>query len=306
MSTAAKKEVHDLKYYTKCLTGGGMACAFTHVVTLPLDIVKCRKQADPTLFKSIGDGFRMMRAQEGLKVFGLGWFPTTIGYAAQGACKYGLYEVNKDIYRNTFGENALKYQTVGFLVSAAAAEIVGDLFLCPFEALKVRMQTSTPGTFPSTTGAAWSKIMKEEGWNGFYKGLVPLIGRQVPYTVVKFISFEYIVRSFYTNIFTNPKESYSKGTQLGITFASGYMAGILCAIASHPADTMVSILNKKGSAPGVSTSQQVKQIYSEIGFKGLWVGMGARIIMIGTIAGLQWWIYDAYKVMCGLSTMGGK
>jgi len=30
---------------------------------------------------------------------------------------------------------------------------------------------------------------------------------------------------------------------LSVTFASGYLAGIFCAIVSHPADTMVSKLN---------------------------------------------------------------
>ena len=91
-----------------------------------------------------------------------------------------------------------------------------------------------------------------------------------------------------------------------ITFLSGYWAGIFCALVSHPADTMVSILNKRSSAEGVSTGQQVKEIYREIGFKGLWNGLFARIIMIGTLTGLQWWIYDSFKVACGLQTTGGK
>ena len=69
-----------------------------------------------------------------------------------------------------------------------------------------------------------------------------------------------------------------------VTFMSGYWAGIFCAIVSHPADTMVSILNKrKGNEP---TGQQVKKIYAEIGFKGLWNGLVTRIIMIGTLTGL--------------------
>ena len=40
-----------------------------------------------------------------------------------------------------------------------------------------------------------------------------------------------------------PKESYSRLTQTGVSFAGGYLAGILCAIVSHPADVMVSKLN---------------------------------------------------------------
>ena len=87
-----------------------------------------------------------------------------------------------------------------------------------------------------------------------------------------------------------------------VTFLSGYWAGIFCAIVSHPADTMVSILNKKsGNEP---TGQKIKSIYSDIGFKGLWNGLGARIFMVGTLTGLQWWICDTYKVYCGLATTG--
>jgi solute carrier family 25 phosphate transporter 3 len=48
----------------------------------------------------------------------------------------------------------------------------------------------------------------------------------------------------YTHVFTEPKTSYSKGTQLGITFAAGYSAGIICAIVSHPGDSVVSLMAK--------------------------------------------------------------
>jgi solute carrier family 25 phosphate transporter 3 len=34
--------------------------------------------------------------------------------------------------------------------------------------------------------------------------------------------------------------------------------------------------------------------------------MGTRIIMIGTLTGLQWWIYDTFKTMVGLQTTGGS
>jgi len=83
-----------------------------------------------------------------------------------------------------------------------------------------------------------------------------------------------------------------------VTFLAGYWAGIFCAIVSHPADTMVSIMNKRGGTVG--------SIYSEIGFKGLWNGLGTRIFMIGTLTGLQWWIYDSFKVAVGLQASGGK
>lgn len=98
------------------------------------------------------------------------------------------------------------------------------------------------------------------------------------------------------------RSEYSKNFQLLITFLSGYWAGIFCAIVSHPADTMVSkINNKKGPEPlGV----KAKAIYNEIGFNGLWRGLPTRIFMIGTLTGLQWWIYDTFKVATGLQASG--
>lgn len=50
----------------------------------------------------------------------------------------------------------------------------------------------------------------------------------------------------------------------------------------------------------------MKKIYADIGFNGLWNGLFARIIMIGTLTGLQWWIYNAFKAAVGLPTTGGK
>ena len=64
---------------------------------------------------------------------------------------------------------------------------------------------------------------------------------------------------------------------------------MFCAIVSHPADTMVSKLNKDATA-------SVGSIYKELGFAGLWKGLVPRIIMIGTLTALQWFIYDSVKV----------
>ena len=166
------------------------------------------------------------------------------------------------------------------------------------------MQTAGKGEFPTTLAKGFNQIKVNEGTNGFYKGLGPLWGRQVPYTIVKFVAFEKIVAAFYANVFTKPKSDYGKGTQLLVTFLSGYTAGVFCAIVSHPADTMVSILNKRSSDAGTLT--QVKEIYGEIGFPGLWKGLGTRIFMVGTLTCMQWVIYDSFKVACGLATTGGK
>lgn len=291
-------EVHDMSYYQKCMMGGILSCGITHTMVCPLDIVKCRMQAMPGLYKGVGDGFSTIKATEGMTGFTLGWLPTMIGYSAQGFGKFGFYEIFKDVYRNAAGKDEPKYRTIGFAVSSACAEFIADILLCPWEAVKVRMQTAEPGTYTRSGVKAFKDISSTEGSAGLYRGIKPLWMRQIPYTIVKFVAFEKIVQAFYTKIFTAEKSSYGKGTQMMITFASGYLAGIFCAIVSHPADTMVSIMNKTGQSAG--------EIYADIGFNGLWKGLGTRIFMIGTLTCLQWVIYDSFKVAMGLQTTGGK
>ena len=68
-------------------------------------------------------------------------------------------------------------------------------------------------------------IWAEEGINGFYKSLGPLWGRQIPYTMMKFACFERTVEVLYKHVVPKPRAECSKGEQLIVTFAAGYIAG---------------------------------------------------------------------------------
>lgn len=191
-------EFGSSKYFALCAFGGVLSCGITHTAVTPLDLVKCRLQVDKEKYKSIGNGFKVTLAEGGAKGLVLGWAPTAIGYSAQGLCKFGFYEVFKKIYSDMIGEeNTYLYRTSLYLASSASAEFFADIALSPMEACKVRMQTSPVGTFPTTLRGAFPQILKNEGVNGFYKSLVPLWCRQIPYTMMKFACFERTVEAIY-------------------------------------------------------------------------------------------------------------
>jgi len=307
LKTLQKKNAIPLytgQFYGACAVGGTMACGLTHWFVTPLDLVKCRRQVNPNIYKGVFNGWSTIFKAEGLRGLYLGQVPTAIGYSFQGACKFGFYEYFKKKYADLAGpELAHEYRTVLYLGASASAELIGDVALCPWEALKVRMQTSTT-PFASSTAAGLSKIYAGEGFAGFYKGLGPLWMRQIPYTMVKFATFEKTVEAIYAHLLSKPKHEYNKLQQLGVTFAAGYWAGIFCAIVSHPADTVVSKLNNMSKVQGETGSPIVK-ILKDLGFAGIWRGLGPRIAMIGTLTALQWFIYDTFKVYVGLPTSGG-
>jgi len=300
---AGKIELWTPKYYAACTFGGLLACGLTHTAVTPLDLIKCRGQVDPKLYKSNMQAFSTIRAAEGFRGVFTGWSPTFFGYSAQGAFKYGGYEYFKKFYSDLVGqENAAKWKTSLYLAASASAELIADVALCPFESVKVRMQTTIPPNLRGTFSGI-SSVVANEGVSGLYKGLYPLWGRQIPYTMMKFASFETIVEMIYNNL-PGQKSDYNKGAQTAVAFTGGYLAGIPCAVVSHPADVMVSKLNANRQA-GEAFGAAMSRIYGDIGFRGLWNGLPVRIVMIGTLTGLQWMIYDSFKIFMGLPTTGG-
>ncbi|MCI07481.1 phosphate carrier protein 3 mitochondrial-like, partial [Trifolium medium] len=140
--------------------------------------------------------FGVLLKEQGVKGFFRGWVPTLLGYSAQGACKFGFYEFFKKYYSDIAGpEYAAKYKTLIYLAGSASAEVIADIALCPFEAVKVRVQTQ-PG-FARGLGDGLPKFVKSEGALGLYKGLVPLWGRQIPWHQLRHFSLHIIILPIY-------------------------------------------------------------------------------------------------------------
>uniref|UniRef100_K4ACY5 Uncharacterized protein n=1 Tax=Setaria italica TaxID=4555 RepID=K4ACY5_SETIT len=240
-------EMHTPLFYATCALGGILSTGLTHLAVTPLDLVKCNMQVDPSKYRDIPSGFGVMLQEQGLGGFFKGWMATLVGYSCQGACKFGFYEFFKKCYSDIAGpDNAERLKTLIYLAASASAEVIADVALCPMEAVKIRVQTQ-PG-FARCLTDGLPKIVQCEGAFGLYKGLLPLWGRQVPYTMMKFACFETIVEMVYKHAVPKPKDQCSKPLQLAVSFAGGYIAGVFCAAISHPADNLVSFLNNAQGA----------------------------------------------------------
>ena len=193
-------------------------------------------------------------------------------------------------------ENAVRYKDAIYLAGSASAEFLADAAYVPFEAIKVRMQTTVPPLSRSTFDAMGKFAAKEGGYGALYKSLPSLWSRQIPYTMVrrrpsdradapqmKFWAFEATVNYIYGSILGKPKDAYNKGQQLMVSAAAGYWAGIFCAAVSHPADNLVSKLNaptKDGIKPTVGA------IVKEVGYVGLATNVRPHLrLRVLTVAG---------------------
>merc|ERR1712166_273222 len=91
------------------------------------------------------------------------------------------------------------------LVGAACAEFVADLFLCPFEACRIRA-VSDP-TYASGMVNVGKKMVSEMGLvPAFYSGLGPILMKQIPYTITKFVVQQQAAEMIFAGMGTDPSK----------------------------------------------------------------------------------------------------
>jgi len=294
LHSAKEPKVYGLSYYLKGALAGGICCSFTHGGLCPVDVVKTRIQLDPVKYNQgmIG-GFRQVIAAEGVGALATGLGPTAVGYFIQGWFKFGGVEFFKINMAQSVGEEtAWNNRTLIYLTAAACAEFIADIFLCPLEATRIRL-VSNP-TYASGLLDAFPKIVREDGvLKGFYSGFGPILFKQVPYTMAKFSVQGAAAEAIYSGIGSTPADS-SDGTKMAVSLSSGVIAGVAAAIISHPADTLLSLINKSEGAGGEgSIATRLMRLAKEVGFKKLCLtGLGARCVMIGTLTAGQFGIFD--------------
>lgn len=116
-------------------------------------------------------------AGEGAGALTLGLGPTVAGYFLQGGFKFGGYEFFKTSAIDALGyDSALKNRYAVYLGSSALAELAGDIALCPFEAVRIRL-VSQPG-FARGMWDGFVRMAGEEGLRGLYSGLGPIVMKQ--------------------------------------------------------------------------------------------------------------------------------
>ncbi|KAL0481777.1 mitochondrial phosphate carrier protein [Acrasis kona] len=278
--------------YAKFFTAGAICCTLTHGATTPIDVVKTRIQIDPEL-----KGFGMVRATKSIlstqspSVLMTGFGATAVGYLIQGGTKFAGYEFFKKQFvdMTSSPESATSNRTLIYLSASTAAEFFADILLCPLEATRIRLVSDKSYATGLTSG--FLKMARTEGLKGFYSGFIPLLCKQVPYAIGQFTTHEWLNEIIYKKI-GNKKLSHLETT--AVELSSGIGAGVVAAVLSHPADTLLSKINKGAGGDG-SAMNKLIVLAKEAGPKGIWAGLGPRILMTSFLVAGQFVVYAQVK-----------
>eukprot|EP00796_Vickermania_ingenoplastis_P008785 gene8785-6172_t len=319
---ASTPTVLSRRYFYRVVFFGGLLAGFTHCIILPLDLIKCRVQVGECT--SLWGGLQQLYQKKladrcerwsrwHLKFFKSLSVPDPVQAAAVGP---GVKRVSK------------RHQIVVFLLASSTAEMMADLLLVPWETVKVQMQTakiisiteescmieSTGHGSSFSAALTMSRVRQAQGGlTAFYRGLVPLWMRQIPYTAGKFVFFELSVKCF-THLYflqhekravklgTEPQEHVSGVAQLCISVLSGLIAGALSSLISHPADSVLSKLNHQGERRVRPTELRTSRwnllasLRDNPLFQNIWDGVLLRMSMGALLTAVQWLLYDSFKI----------
>ncbi|KIM45446.1 hypothetical protein M413DRAFT_340788 [Hebeloma cylindrosporum] len=287
--------------YTSFFLAGALCCTISHGAMTPIDVVKTRIQIDPAYrAHSFLSGTRHIIKVEGPKGLLTGFGPTAVGYLAQGGAKFAGYEYWKKRFVEISGsqENAVRNRTAIYLGAATIAEFFADILLTPLEATRIRLVSQRGYATGLVSG--FTRLAREGGVRELYAGFLPILCKQIPYAIGQFTVNEFCHEIIFRNITEETRYTiYNSPTlKFSIQLGCGIIAGFAAAILSHPADTLLSQINK-GHGPTGSMAYRLITLGREAGLRGLFAGLGPRMIMTAGLVSSQFLMYGAIKDALG-------
>lgn len=135
------------------------------------------------------------------------------------------------------------------------------------------------------------------GFRGLYDGLEPLLFREVPFIMTKFLVFD-AARSFLFSLFPAAKEAAN--ASLLVSFLSGIAAGVAGAFTGCPADAVLTRVNVQPEE--TDWRAMVKVMLAEPGgWRNLFAGVDIRVVFFALLIGIQFFLYDFFKQLFGVA-----
>lgn len=291
-------DISSATHKTNKLLAGAISGMISALAFQPLDVLRTHQQGaftahdDPTKTKShlsLPETIEASRPANDLvarlRSMWRGTSPTLVRVAG-GA---GLYFATLDYCLNMLSPSPVNT----FLAGAFARTFAGGV-MSPFTIIKARMEFLPPGAFDSNLQLV-RNVLHHEGVCGLYRGMVPTLIRDVPFSGL------YVL--LYTRLRDSWTESFSHLPLYGVHFGSGVMAGVLATSVVHPADVIktrmqLAIVVNKGERvaliePNSLTMRQtITKIYRHEGLRGFAKGIVPRVVKRTLSTAVTWTIYE--------------
>lgn len=175
-------------------------------------------------------------------------------------------------------------------LSGGVARTLAVTVISPLELVRTKMQ-SEKLTYWQVGGFLKTSI-KYDGYLSLWRGLGPTILRDVPFSAVYWLNYEY-----YKKKFNRPHPSFS------FSFVAGAAAGTVAAVLTLPFDVIKThrqielgeIIHGAKRNGSVGTMKMMKNIYNQRGVQGLFAGIVPRVIKVAPACAIMISTYEFGK-----------
>ena len=221
----------------------GLSRGFAVSLLYPVDTIKSRLQNATVIQSSLYRGF----------VY------TTSTQIIYGMLVFGTYE-NLKKYKY---ENNIVYNIKNAIIS----DLLGSIFLCPFEVIKQNIQI---GRYNTVTQAC----KQINDIKGFYRGYFGLLCRDLPFRAIQLPLYEEVKKLEYNNAI------------------AGCIAGMTAAAITNPIDVIKTQLMCDSNK---NIQNIVKYIYKQRGICSFFAGMLYRMLYLGASSTVFFYSFEKMK-----------
>jgi solute carrier family 25 (mitochondrial iron transporter), member 28/37 len=271
---------------------GGVAGTFEHMVMFPVDSVKTRLQSYAYASGTSGGMLRTTRAilaAEGPTALWRGIGAVAISAGPAHALYFSAFEASRSMLAPHHATDG-KHHVAATALSGMFATVAADSAMVPWDTIKQRMQIRA--TYSSVLDCV-RRVHAEHGAHAFFVGLRPTILMNIPFNAIYFVAFESAKK-----LILDWRQVDERQFSASSYCAAGAVAGAAAATASAPLDLVKTRLQTGGEVGArryKGLSDALSRIFAEEGWRGMFRGVGPRVLFHIPAAAICWTTYEFCK-----------
>jgi len=230
----------------------------------------------PNHFSGTLDAFVKITRHEGVRSLWSGLPPTLVMAVPATIIYFTCYDQLRDFLRYSMGFHGNHIP----LVAGALARLGAVSVISPLELIRTKMQSRQLSY--SELRVCIRSALAQDGWLSLWKGWGPTVLRDVPFSALYWFNYELVKAQLCEHYHTSQ-------ANFSISFTAGAVSGAIAGILTLPFDvvkTRRQIQLGEMETLGVtlkkttSTWHMMKEIRSELGYRGLFAGFLPRVIKV--------------------------
>eukprot|EP00301_Raphidiophrys_heterophryoidea_P020866 c5453_g1_i2.p1 GENE.c5453_g1_i2~~c5453_g1_i2.p1 ORF type:complete len:311 (-),score=70.55 c5453_g1_i2:108-1040(-) len=276
-------------------TIGGAASTF---VTFPLDLVKVRYQvhtASATPYTSLLSALMTIARKEGPRALYQGMLPGLVGSSVSWGGYFFFYERAKARYSK---DSQTELHSGHHLMASVEAGAILVFLTNPIWLVKTRLQLQQRGVGDANSHYrgmthALRQIVKEEGFRGLYRGVVPAL-LLTSHGAVQFMVYERLKKFQFSADVRGDKPILVRGLEI---LSIGGISKLVAACVTYPSQVMKTRLQKRSANYQGKTEfgrlvSCIRETYVNEGIRGFFKGCWANALRVAPSAAITFWCYE--------------